>query len=248
MPRRKVSGVMRLLRDLYSPPNRVAERHTVLLRERLAAIGRRPTLLVVGGGTVGSGASALYDEDGTDVIAFDIYTSPNTQFIADAHSIPLCDRSIDAVWVQAVLEHVLDPGRVVNEIEWVLADDGLVYAETPFLQQVHEGPYDFTRFTESGHRWLFRRFELLDSGVVAGPGTQIAWSIDYAVRALFRSPLAGRVARVLGSGAHLLDRLVPRRFAVDDASCVYFYGRKSEREISPREIVAHYMGAQRRNV
>ena len=45
--------------------------------------------------------------------------------------------------------------------------DGVVYAETPFLQAVHEGPWDFTRFTESGHRWLFRAFERLDSGVVA---------------------------------------------------------------------------------
>src|SRR5207237_664581 len=31
----------------------------------------------------------------------------------------------------------------------------LVLGDTPFMQQVHEGAYDFTRFALSGHRWLF---------------------------------------------------------------------------------------------
>jgi SAM-dependent methyltransferase len=234
------------LRRLVNPPNRVAERHAALLIERLRGRGGRPTLLVVGGGTVGNGAQALYQAPELGVIAFDIYASPWTQLIADAHGIPLADRSVDAVWVQAVLEHVLDPARAVAEIERVLADDGLVYAETPFLQQVHEGAYDFTRFTESGHRWLFRRFERLDSGVVAGPGNQLAWTFDYVTRALLRSIPAGRAARVASFWVEGFDRVIPERFAIDGASCVYFFGRRAGRELTPREIVAHYRGAQRR--
>ncbi len=53
----------------------------------------------------------------------------------------------------------------MKEIHRVLKDDGIVYADTPFMQQVHEGAYDFTRFTLSGHRWLFKNFALLDSTV-----------------------------------------------------------------------------------
>ncbi|CAH2407660.1 hypothetical protein MES5069_620012 [Mesorhizobium escarrei] len=34
------------------------------------------------------------------------------------------------------------------------------------MQQVHEGAYDFTRFTELGHRWLFRRFETISRGAL----------------------------------------------------------------------------------
>jgi len=56
----------------------------------------------------------------------------------------------DAVWIQAVLEHVLDPVRVVAEIHRVLRPGGLVYSEIPFMQEVHEGAYDFTRFRLSG--------------------------------------------------------------------------------------------------
>ena len=69
-----------------------------------------------------------------------------------------------------MLEHVLDPAQVVAEIHRVLGKDGVVFANTPFMQQVHEGAYDFTRFTLSGHRWLFRNFDLLEAGTSAGVG------------------------------------------------------------------------------
>ena len=93
-------------------------------------------------------------------------------FIADAHNIPIVNEYFDCVIIQAVLEHVLRPNQVVNEIFRVLKANGIVYSETPFLQQVHEGPYDFTRFTESGHRYLFKNFELIKSGASDGAGLQ----------------------------------------------------------------------------
>ena len=74
----------------------------------------------------------------------------------------------DAVICQAVLEHVLEPASAVSEIHRVLRRDGLVYAETPFMQQVHERAYDFSRFTQSGHRWLFRRFSEISAGPIGG--------------------------------------------------------------------------------
>jgi SAM-dependent methyltransferase len=148
------------------------------------------------------------------------------------------------VLVQAVLEHVLDPAGVVAEIHRVLRSNGLVYAETPFLQQVHAGAYDFTRFTASGHRYLFRRFEELAAGPVAGPGTQLLWSVDHLVRGLTRSPFAGRVTRGLLFWLRALDRLVPERYAEDDATAYYFLGRRRDEEMSATEIVAYYRGAQ----
>ena len=51
----------------------------------------------------------------------------------------LADASVDGVIVQAVLEHVLDPRTVAAEVERVLRPRGMVYAETPLMQQVHEG-------------------------------------------------------------------------------------------------------------
>jgi hypothetical protein len=146
-----------------------------------------------------------------------------------------------------VLEHVLDPATVVAEIHRVLRDGGLVYAETPFLQQVHAGAHDFTRFTASGHRYLFRRFEEITAGTVAGPGTGMLWSVDHLTRGLSRSALAGRAVRGLAFWLRGLDSLVPPRFAADSASAHYFLGRRSEKEMTAREIVAYYRGAQTRN-
>jgi ubiquinone/menaquinone biosynthesis C-methylase UbiE len=237
-----IGRVPRRLRAWAKPRNRVAARNVETLLGLLP--GPAPVILVVGGGTVGNGIEEIYDDRRARVIAFDIYASPLVQFIADAHQIPLADESVDAVVVQAVLQQVVDPGRVVGEIHRVLRRDAVVYAETPFLQQVNAGPYDFVRYTSSGHRLLFRAFEEIAAGPVAGPGTQLLWSVDHIVRALLRSEPAGKLARLAFFWLRYLDRLVPTAFAMDDASAYYFLGRRSERELSPREIVAYYRGAQ----
>ena len=230
-------------RSWWRPTNRVAVRNIDRLRSLLA--GSSPLVLVVGGGTIGNGAEALYADPRLRLIAFDVYGSSVTQFIADAHQIPLANASVDAVVIQAVLEHVLDPQRVVEEIHRVLRGGGIVYAETPFLQQVHAGPYDFHRYTSSGHRYLFRSFEEIATGAVAGPGTQVLWSIDHLVRALLRSEFAGKLARSVLFWLRYLDRLVPTAFAMDDATAYYFLGRRAVSDVTPREIVDYYRGAQR---
>lgn len=148
---------------------------------------KKATVLIIGGGAVGNGAADMYKSPDIEILSFDIYASPNTDFIADGHSLPIANETIDAVWIQAVLEHVMYPQKVVAEIYRVLKPGGIVYAETPFLQHVHEGAYDFTRFTESGHRLLFKDFRLLNSGFLTGIGTVLFWNIRYAAWGLTRS-------------------------------------------------------------
>jgi SAM-dependent methyltransferase len=231
------------LAGFVKPPNRVAAANMKLLRS--LAGDESPLVLVVGGATIGNGTEDLYADTTVRLVAFDTYASPEIQFIADAHQIPLTAASFDAVVVQAVLEHVLDPRLVVSEIHRVLRPDGIVYAETPFLQQVHSGAYDFTRYTSSGHRYLFRDFEEIAAGPVAGPGTQLLWSIDHLVRAVSRSDLLGKLTRVAFVWLRLLDRLAPTDAAMDNASAYYFLGRRSDRRLTPREIVDYYRGRQR---
>jgi SAM-dependent methyltransferase len=231
------------IRSWWKPRNAVAVRNVAALLHLLS--GNAPLLLVIGGGTVGNGVEAVYADTRVRVLAFDIYGSPLTQFIADAHQIPLADQSVDAVLIQAVLEHVLEPSRVVAEIHRVLRPGGLVYAETPFLQPVHAGPYDFIRYTASGHRYLFRAFQEIAAGPVAGPGAQLLTSVDHIVRGLLRSELAGKLARAAFFWLRHLDRLIPAAYAMDDASAYFFLGRRSERDLSPHAIIGYYRGAQR---
>ncbi len=231
------------VRPLWKPRNEVAAANI----ERLVSLTPdSPLILVVGGGTIGNGVESIYEDERIRVLAFDIYGSDVTQFIADAHQIPLADESVDAAVVQAVLEHVLDPVQVVAEIRRVLKPNGVVYAETPFLQQVHAGAHDFVRYTSSGHRYLFREFDEIAAGPVAGPGTQLQWSIDHLVRALTRSELVGRISRGLFFWLRWLDLLVPEPFAMDSASAYFFLGRPSKHTLTPAEIVRYYRGAQRR--
>lgn len=242
--RSSYGGVAAKVKRLLSPEKVETLENVQKLCTDLKARDAPRRVLVVGGGSIGQGMNALYDSPDIVVYSFDIYDSPYVQFIADGHHIPTPDNFFDAVVVQAVLEHVLQPTQVVAEIWRVLRDDGLVYAETPFMQQVHEGPYDFTRFTESGHRYLFRNFAHISSGPNGGPGVQFMWSVDYLARGVFRSTKAGKVAKLAFFWTQYLDRVIPSTFAQDAASGVFFYGRKSSDPLTPQQIIPYYRGAQ----
>ena len=237
-------GVRAAFKRLVSPPNKVTLKNVDTLIGELELGSGQKRVLVVGGGSVGHGMRAIYEHPRIDVIGFDIYGSPQVQFVADAHKIPLVDNCCDAVVVQAVLEHVLEPSIVVSEIHRVLKEHGLVYAETPFLQHVHEGAYDFTRFTESGHRYLFRSFDRLSSGATSGAGTQLLWSIDYFARCLFRSRLAGKAAKIALFWLQYFDRVIPSAYNIDAACGVYFLGQKSRTTCDAKDAVRHYQGSQ----
>jgi len=205
----------------------------------------RPTVVVIGGGVRGAGTEPLYLESNISLLSFDVYASSDTHFIADGHYVPMRDKSVDAVWIQAVLEHVIDPTRVASEIHRILKERGVVYSEVPFLQHVHEGPHDFTRFTLSGHRYLFRNFDLVDAGTIGGPGTQLLWSVEYFVRALTRSRVVGKATKLLFIWLVWFDRFSGKAYATDAASGTFFLGRKSESSLSATEIVRFYRGADR---
>lgn len=229
---------------LFHPDaNRLASRIAQQFARMLKENGKKPWLLMVGAGGKGIGTDVFYDDPDIQVVGFDIYASPLTHFIADAHQIPIESESIDGVWIQYVLEHVLDPWRVVREIRRVLSNKGLVYAETPFLQQVHEGAYDFVRFTHSGHRWLFRDFTEIKSGIAMGAGVQLLWTLEHNVRGVFRSRALGQAVKLSLFWLRLIENMIPIRYGFDNASSFYFFGAKADKPLMPKDIVSCYRGA-----
>jgi SAM-dependent methyltransferase len=203
-------------------------------------------ILVIGGGTIGSGLNGFYKDFINNIDSFDIYYSPNVDFIADAHDIPLMSDYYDLVIVQAVLEHVIDPFKVVEECFRVIKYGGHIYAETPFMQQVHEGPFDFIRFTDSGHRSLFQNFKQKKSGAIAGLGTSLMWSLGYFFSGIFRSYKFGLIFRILFFWLRFVDRIIPEKYNIDGASGIFFYGTKDKtfRGITNFELISYYKGAQ----
>ena len=203
----------------------------------------RPRVLIVGGATVGHGSAPLVDSADLDVISFDVYPTAATTLVADGHAIPLADASVSAVWIQAVLEHVYRPEDVVAEIARVLRPDGIVYAETPFLQPVHEGAYDFVRFSQSGHRMLFSQFDEVAAGSLGGPAALLALAIRGLVGGVTRNAAMARVAYGLAQPLVLLDRLVPEPWRADFGTGTYFLGRLAPDRERRFDALSIYRGA-----
>ena len=208
-------------------------------------LAERPKVLVIGGGQKGSGTTELWNNENIEIVSFDIYTSNTTDLVCDAHYMPFEDDTFDGVWIQAVLEHVVEPTKVVSEIYRVLKTDGIVYAETPFMQQVHEGAYDFTRFTVLGHRYLFKEFEMIEIGGNKGPELVLVWAFRYFIWSLTRSE---RVARIVGLGFRILMRpfasLMSKASMYDASSGVFFLGKKTGLHftISHKDLIGLYKG------
>lgn len=212
------------------------------IAEFLARVdGQPPRILVVGGGTIGAGLEELYSRTDVDLVGVDVYPSPHIDLICDGHRLPFIDECFDGVIVQAVLEHVVDPARVVAEIHRTLRGGGMVYAETPFMQQVHEGAYDFTRFTLSGHRWLFREFDEIDAGQVLGPGTASLWSMKHLMRSLGLSKTIAAAMLLPFFWLRLLDRVARRGGALDGACGLYFLGTKSTQPMKANALPAYFL-------
>lgn len=181
----------------------------------------RPRVLVIGGGILGSGMEPLADDPDITLVETDVDLAERTAMVCDAQDLPFADGSFDGVLAQAVLEHVVDPPRCVAEIHRVLRPDGVIFAETPFMQQVHGGAYDFTRYTPLGHRRLLRGFTTRRTGRYA----------------------AALVSRLVCWPLPLLDRwLVKRPGALDAASGLYSIGTRTDEPISDRDLVTDYPG------
>jgi SAM-dependent methyltransferase len=204
-------------------------------------------VLVIGGYELGQGMDAILSFPSIELVESDVLFGPRTGLICDAHDIPFIDNTFDAVIIQAVLEYVVDPYRCVDEIYRVLKKDGLVYAETPFIQQVHGGKFDFTRFTYLGHRRLFRKFDEISSGITGGPAMALTWSFRYFLLSFVSSKFARMIVHVLTGFTtwwlkYLDYFLINKDAAVDAASGCYFLGRKSGRILSDRELITFYRG------
>ncbi len=73
---------------------------------------------------------------------------------ASADNLPLHDRSVDAVLMTEVLEHISTPDRALAEVARVLRPGGSLVLTVPFVWILHEMPNDFYRYTPSALRML----------------------------------------------------------------------------------------------
>ena len=227
--------------------NYPAKENYKLVAKSVLQLSPHPRVLVIGGGVLGEGMESLLQYESLQILETDVSFGDRTALICDAHDLPFDNATFDAVIAQAVLEHVMDPQRCVSEIYRILKKDGLVYAETPFMQQVHMGSHDFTRFTELGHRRLFRYFSEIKRGASGGPGMALAWSYRYFLLSFVQNPLLRNIIKVFSNFTSFFlkyfDRYLNKKAGSFDAASGYFFiGKKNATAIADTDIVKTYKG------
>lgn len=222
---RRASPVARLkatlLQDHRSEASKAAFRRTFEPPD--AGPGADPLFLSVGGGP---------QRPHPLLTNLNIGPFPNVDLVADAHVLPYAEGCVDAIYCEAVLEHLQDPTGAVEEMHRVLRPGGLVFAATPFLQAYHGYPHHYQNFTLTGHRSVFEAggFEVVEAGTCVGPVYTLVSLFSNFLNEYAPEPLRTPAKLLWGlTGALLrpLDRVLNRRESSHLlASTTYLVARK----------------------
>ena len=236
------SKYWQMIKKSFVKVNKISTKNARVFLDRLLLKSKNPKILIIGSAEIGTGTNLFLNNPGIEIVGLDIYRTEFVNVVADAHYLPFNETTFDGVWIQAVLEHVINPNLVADEIHRVLKTDGLVYSEIPFMQPVHEGAFDFTRYTLPGHRYLFKKFNLIDCGVLDGSSEAFTWALKYWLMATIKSRL---IANIISQSLYRLilfplSLLTETRKNIDFFSGSYFMGEKSLVEVTQSEAVATY--------
>ncbi|MBW7909496.1 MAG: methyltransferase domain-containing protein [Kiritimatiellae bacterium] len=130
-----------------------------LLRRLLAAHfspAKQLRILDVGCGT--APWKALWDPYASEYVSLDIKPGPAVSVVASAEDIPLPNASFDAVFSNAVLEHVRGSRQAISEVHRVLKPGGTAIIGVPFIWPIHGSPHDYWRWTPHGLEQEFKSF------------------------------------------------------------------------------------------
>ncbi len=128
---------------------------------------------------IGSGGRLI----SKNIITLDKYQTLNTRVIADIHSLPFKNNSVDLIICTGTLEHIENPWLAVSEFKRILKSKGYCYVSVPFMQGYHQDPHDYWRFTMDGLKILFKDYHIEEVGVIMGSGSGLSWAINDFFRA-----------------------------------------------------------------
>jgi SAM-dependent methyltransferase len=138
-----------------------------------------------------------------DAINLDVTQVTGPDVVGDGNQLPFCDGMFDAIICDYVIEHVADPEGFLGEARRTLKPAGFFYLEVPFLQPLHGGGMDFTRWTRKGFVAAAERadLEVRDMGVHLGPAFTLHWILKEWIATLLScalSPVYQVVRYVMG--------------------------------------------------
>jgi SAM-dependent methyltransferase len=119
--------------------------------------------------SVGAGVLRLNGQ----VTHLDYEPYPHLEVVGDANYLPFADNTFDGVVCETLLEHVVEPERVIAEMFRVLKPGGKIYILMPFLFGFHAAPNDFHRMTHRGLEYRMRDFEIEKITPFSGPASAL---------------------------------------------------------------------------
>ncbi|KAA3627116.1 MAG: class I SAM-dependent methyltransferase [Proteobacteria bacterium] len=221
----------RLARMVYPPmPTLNVIPSAVLNGIREALFRPGSMVLNIGSGGLSGCGRRLWTQPGAlrcHVIHMDLSGGEPVNLRGDAHVLPFSDGSLDAVIMQAVLEHLAEPRTALTEVWRVLRPGGILYVEIPFLQGFHADPHDYQRYTLPGLRRRLAGFEELASGVSVGPFCTLVWVLRDGLSNCFRNRVMYTFSRALAgwmlSPVRYLDYLARYSPAAERLANEYYY-------------------------
>ena len=88
-------------------------------------------------------------------LTLDIRPDSGTDIVGSVENIPFETGSIDSIISTQVLEHVKNPAKAVREFYRILKSGGYCLITAPQLNELHEEPHDYFRFTKYGLEEIF---------------------------------------------------------------------------------------------
>jgi SAM-dependent methyltransferase len=82
--------------------------------------------------------------------------SESSTYVCDLISIPVEDERFDFIVFNQVLEHLPEPKQVLKELARILKPGGKMICTVPLFYEEHLSPYDFYRYTQFAHNYLFK--------------------------------------------------------------------------------------------
>ncbi|MFH0854426.1 MAG: class I SAM-dependent methyltransferase [bacterium] len=100
----------------------------------------------------------------------DYYDHKNMDIKCSADNTPFEDDSFDTIICFQVLEHVLDPQKVIEESFRILKKGGYMLLSTPWMHPYHGEPDDYYRFSKDALSYLLKKsgYEILEIVTTGG--------------------------------------------------------------------------------
>lgn len=171
-------------------------------------------VLDVGGGSFHRYAGLFKKK--TKYSTLDINPESHPDVLGSATAIPVKEGSFDSIVCTQVIGDVLEPSKVIKEFHRVLKSGGTILLTEAFLNEMHDEPNDFWRFTNFVLKNMFEEagFKILFIERVGGFfAVQAQMKTRYFINRfnLYRKPILGRffslVFKIMGEFSILCDRM-----------------------------------------